>query len=95
VSHISRETDHVVASLQDETGNEWRSVEWELQDGGEFLLVTVELAARPLDRNAPHRMAAYTVLSHLIPAKENGDYSWMVVFKYAEEVCDSVTTGVY
>jgi hypothetical protein len=84
-----------VGSLRDATGDDWRSVEWELQDGGEFLLITVELTARPLDRNAPHRMAAYTALSHLIPPKENGEYSWMVVFKYAEEICDSVMTGVY
>ena len=95
MSQISREmVNEVLQALRIGTDNDWESVDWELQDGAEFLLVKVSLAKRPLDRNAPHRMLAYAALSRLIPPKTNGDYSWMVVFTHADEVCDSVMTGV-
>jgi hypothetical protein len=72
----------------------WHSVNWEFQDDAEFVLFTVELGERPLERNAPERWYAYEVCEKRIPPKSDGTYSWMVVFTHNGEVCDSLMTGV-
>jgi hypothetical protein len=72
----------------------WRSVNWEFQDDGEFVLFTIELAEVPLERNAPERWYIYDVLEKRIPPKSDGTYSWMVVFTHNGDVCDSLMSGV-
>ena len=87
------DVDEIVRSLKALANDSWSSVEWELQDNAEFLLITVELSARPLERNAPQRMRVFQLLNERMPAKAGGDYSWMVVFVHDGEVVDSVMTG--
>ena len=94
-AQISEATVNEVVGLLEGRGVKgWRSIHWELQDDSEFLLVTIQLAEKPLERNAPERWYAYDVMDKRIPAKPDGDYSWMIVFVHDEDVCDSLMTGV-
>ena len=72
----------------------WRSVTWEFQDDHEFVLFTIELGAKPLERNAPERWYIYDLFEKRIPPKSDGTYSWMVVFTHDGDVCDSLMSGV-
>jgi hypothetical protein len=56
-------------------------------------VVKVELAKRPLERNAPGRMKVFQLLAVKIPPAPGGGTSWMVVFVYRCEVVDSLMTG--
>jgi hypothetical protein len=86
--------DEVIGLLEGRGVNGWRSIGWELQDDSEFLLITIELVEKPLERNAPERWYAYDVMDKRIPAKPDGSYSWMIVFIHDGDVCDSLMTGV-
>jgi hypothetical protein len=83
----------VVASLRALAGDAWTDVTWELQDDAAFLLVTVDLAERPLERNAPGRMQVFQLLGEKIPPGRGSGASWMVVFVHRGAVVDSLMTG--
>jgi hypothetical protein len=85
--------EEVVAALRALGEKSWSSVSWELQDEAAFFLVTVELAERPLERNAPGRMKVFQILSERIPPASGGATSWMVVFVHRGNVVDSLMTG--
>ena len=94
-SKISESMAKEIVGLLEERAQElWSSINWEFQDDAEFLLISIKLREKPLERNAPDRMYAYEVVEPRIPPKEDGSYSWMVVFTCEGDVCDSVMTGV-
>lgn len=68
----------------------WVSVRTELQDDSEFLLVQVEVGDENAMERAEGRFYAYEVLDSRIPPKQDGTYSWMVVFLSGGTVVDSV-----
>jgi hypothetical protein len=92
---ITESTAAEIADLLKARGaSAWHSVDWEFQDGAEFVLFTVELTEKPLERNAPERWYAYDLCEERIPPKSDGSYSWMVVFTHNGDVCDSLMNGV-
>ncbi|QWV95825.1 hypothetical protein KP005_10500 [Geomonas nitrogeniifigens] len=72
------------------------TVRAEVQDGGEFLLLIAEVpyATENNEQVQPFKQQLLQQLSILIPPKEDGDYSWMVVFKTKDKIVDSVMAGV-
>ena len=92
---ISESTvNEILGLLRAHDAKGWRSVEWEFQDDSEFLLISIELVERPLERNAPERWYVHDVLEKKIPSKPDGAYSWMVVFTHDGDVCDSLMNGI-
>jgi hypothetical protein len=80
----------ILRLLQGRGAKTWGDITWEYQEDCEFVLFVIRLKAIPLQRNAPDRMYAYNLLNDRIPPRPSGEYSWMVVFKHREAVCDSL-----
>lgn len=68
----------------------WTCVRTEVQDDDEFLMVQVELGRDTAVERMNGRIYAYDVLDAHIPPKDDGTYSWMVVFLSGSDVVDSV-----
>lgn len=71
----------------------------EVQDEGEFVLFAVEMPpeipeARNKKRLMPFKKQLLRQLSALLQPKEDGDYSWQVVFTINNEVIDAVMADV-
>jgi hypothetical protein len=71
----------------------------EVQDEGEFVLFAVEMPpespeARNKKRLMPFKKQLLRQISALIQPKEDGDYSWQVVFTVNHEVVDAVMADV-
>ena len=68
----------------------WTCVRAEVQDDSEFLLVQVEVGSDSVVERMNGRIYAYDVLDARVPPKDDGTYSWTVVFLSGGEVLDSV-----
>lgn len=67
----------------------------EVQDEGEFLLITATILPENVDWAnkellSPYERQILQQLTALIPPKADGDYSWMVVFNVRDNVVDAV-----
>lgn len=71
---------------------EWSDIRWELQDGGIFLLLSVDLRHVELfEVNDQLRQMIVSGVNRLIPlpSRRRGPH-WMVVFVHEAEVIESV-----
>jgi len=66
------------------------NVTYEIQDGGDFLLLIIDLKEElPLRTLEKFHQDFKNIFSRKFP-KVSRDYSWMIVFRYQETVIDSV-----
>jgi hypothetical protein len=86
--------DSVARSLYELLFDESRAVETEIQDGGEFLLVQVELNSNYSadDLETILRKASVVMIANIAPRKT--EHAWMVNLTYRKSLLDSNVGGL-
>jgi len=76
--------------LEGARDDNWETVNLEVQDGGRFLLISVQVA-EPISPQAYSRYhgSLMTSLSAVVPPRKD-DYPWMVVFSHGRTVIESI-----
>ncbi len=82
----------LIDKITESTIFEKKSIHFEIQDDFKFLLLTINTHDKDSPEIYAQRIIIRDILNSSIPRRD-GEYSWMVNFKFHDEVVDSYFGG--